>query len=654
MAGTSTLVVHEADMQRAERYLTSLLWLLVAATFFEGYDASILALVLPDIQDTFGVTESQLGVSRGLIEMGLFFAFFVARLGDHFGRRALLLWSVLGYTVFTFLTALSWDLASFTVFQCAARVFLGAEYAVAVTMIVEEFPVARRAGALGRLLMMAAAGALAVAILLVAGIDQGPLEWRTLYLVGLAPLLVLGWFRRRIKETRRFVEYRQAREEGRALRRISFWEPWRREFRGNLLLVGAAHLLRSLPLFASTSWFFYYGQREAGVDRLFLFLIFIVAYGLGIGGYAFCGYLMERAGRRTTAVVYGVGGVVFPILLFQSDSPGLVAVFLILGVFFGLGQAPLFGAMATELFPTYIRNAAAAWARNVFEIAGFIFGPLLVGVLGDHYSGAFGSIGDTVSLMYLLGIPGLWLLWRYLPETRGRELEDITVEVAGIDAGTLLEEPLVEAGSPTDRRRLRSRILLGVAAGIAAFGLVVLGLGAAGEVVRRPEGAAERFLRATSDEEEGTVERYGSARLAGLLTGFEREDDGEDWFVSSEVGRALDGTDDGTGRVPFRVVRQDVVESELYGVLLVAERPGEGEPAPWDVVGFEGELLLVMGDGADPPIATALPSGGGPEPASAAGSTWLLGILTAAALALVLEGLLKLAGGVHRQAGIES
>ena len=46
--------------------------------------------------------------------------------------------------------------------------------------------------------------------------------------------------------------------------------------------------------------------------------------------------------------------------------------------------------------------------------------PLLVGVLGDHYSGAFGSIGDAVSFLFLVSIPGFWLLWRYLPESVSR------------------------------------------------------------------------------------------------------------------------------------------------------------------------------------------------------------------------------------------
>src|SRR3954470_23382335 len=165
-------------LERDDRYLRLLLWLLVSAAFFEGYDSSILSLLLPNIQSTFHVSEAALGVMRIPIELGLFVAFFVTRLSDRLGRRPLLLWSVVGYTAFTALTAVSWDIWSFAAFQFGARVFLGAEYAIGVTMVVEEFPTGRRARALGTLLTFAALGTIAVGVLLGLGVQDGPLEWR--------------------------------------------------------------------------------------------------------------------------------------------------------------------------------------------------------------------------------------------------------------------------------------------------------------------------------------------------------------------------------------------------------------------------------------------------------------------------------------------
>jgi hypothetical protein len=64
-----SLPMSAPTVEHSAGYLRVLLWLLLAATFFEGYDGAILALVLPSIRDTFNVPESALGISRALIEL---------------------------------------------------------------------------------------------------------------------------------------------------------------------------------------------------------------------------------------------------------------------------------------------------------------------------------------------------------------------------------------------------------------------------------------------------------------------------------------------------------------------------------------------------------------------------------------------------------
>jgi putative MFS transporter len=394
----------------------------VSAAFFEGYDSSILSLLLSNIQSTFHVSEATLGVTRIPIELGLFVAFFVTRLSDRVGRRPLLLWSVVGYTLFTAATAFSWDIWSFAFFQFGSRIFLGAEYAVGVTMIVEEYPAGRRGRALGTLLTFSALGTIVVGLLLGAGLQDTGLGWRAFYLVGLVPLLLLIPARRRLRETQRFLNVRAGRE---VEDKVPFLEPWKPQYRRNLVLVGLVHMLRSIPIFGSTAWWAFYAERERGFTAVDVSIFIIAAYGLGCVGYYVCGRLMERIGRRPTAMIYFTGGIVFSIILFQVSSKPLSFVTLLLAVFFGLGMGPVMSSFATELFPTEIRGQAAAWIRNWFEIAGYVFGPALVGILGDHATGAIGNIGDTVTLLMILQLPTLYLIWRFMPETKGLELEEV-------------------------------------------------------------------------------------------------------------------------------------------------------------------------------------------------------------------------------------
>jgi putative MFS transporter len=432
------ITVSSPDLARSDSYLRLLLVLLVSASFFEGYDGSIVALLLPNIQSTFHVSEATLGLTRVFSVAGSFAAFFLARSSDRVGRRPLLLWSVLGYTLFTALTAFSWSIWSFAAFQFSAGVFLGTEFAVAITMIVEEFPSDRRGRALGILLTFSALGAVVVAVLLFGGLADTALEWRAFYLVGLIPLVTLAFFRPRLKETRRFIEEQQRRREGKSETGVPFLAPWQPQYRRNLVLVGLVHTLRSVPVIGATSWWAYYAERERGFTSKEVAVFIGVSYGLGTFGYYVCGRMMERLGRRPTAMVYFVGGISFSMLLFQVSSKPVAFVALMFAVFFGLGMGPVLSAFATELFPTEIRGAAAAWIRNWFEISGIFFGPLLVGVLGDHSSGAIGNIGDTVTLLMVLQIPCIWIVWRYMPETRGKELEQIAEDEGMVSTGAVV------------------------------------------------------------------------------------------------------------------------------------------------------------------------------------------------------------------------
>src|SRR3954447_11596789 len=269
------------DLARTDAYLRLLLILLVSAAFFEGYDGAIIALLLPRVQATFHVSEALLGLTRGFGVAGAFCAFFLARRSDRVGRRPILLWSVAGYTLFTAMTALSWNIWSFALFQFLANVFLGAEYAVGITMIVEEFPANRRGRALRTLLTFNALGTIAVAILLLAKLQESALDWRAFYLVGLVPLLVLAFFRTRLRETRRFIEEKQRREAGHGTPEVPFLEPWKPQYRRNLVVVGLLHLLRSFPLFASTAWWAFYAERERGFTDMDIGVLILVAYGFG-------------------------------------------------------------------------------------------------------------------------------------------------------------------------------------------------------------------------------------------------------------------------------------------------------------------------------------------------------------------------------------
>jgi putative MFS transporter len=407
---------------RSPAYLRKLRALLSVATFFGGYDGFVIALVLPLILGDLGGSESQAGVIRAIVGVGAVLGFLLAAQADRIGRRRLLLITVTGYTIATLATALAQNLVWLGAAQFVAEVFLQGEWAVAITIIVEEFPRDTRGRALGAVTAMDTLGGITVGLLAFLGLQNTPLSWRGFYLVGIIPLIVVAFGRRSLLETRRFAKVQEADTASR-LDRASLTEPWHPAYRRNLLAVGLMHFFRYAALSSAVFWFPFYAQQEVGLS-LSVTGLFIAAAGVvGVIGYLAGGRLMDRWGRRPTFVLYMACAALFGVWLFQIRSPALMLPVLCLAIFFGLGSTSLTSAFSTEFFPTYVRSRAAAWCRNAFEIPGGIFGPLVVGLLGDHRTGPIGSIGDAMSLVFLATIlPVAFVAIRYIGETRDLDM----------------------------------------------------------------------------------------------------------------------------------------------------------------------------------------------------------------------------------------
>jgi putative MFS transporter len=412
--------------ERSPAYLRLLLVLLLPAALFNAYDSELRAVLLTQLKASFHVGTAAIGLANIPIGAGQFVAFFVVLRADRIGRRPILLWSILGYTVFTTLTAVSWDLWSFAAFQFAAQVFIGTEFGVAVTLLAEEVPAEQRGRYLSWLLLFSPLGAVLGGLLVAVGFLHNPIGWRAFFLVAALPLLVVSVARRRLQESRAYVHavHRRGRQPAGSMpqRLANAFTIWRGRERGHVAAVGAIAFCQGLVSAGAIGWWTYYAEHERHFATSLAGAFFAGAALVSVGGYVLCGYLMDRIGRRPTAALYVIAAVLCAVATFKVIDPWVMLPFLLGTAFFGIGVAPVLSAFAAELFPTEVRAQASAWIRNGFGNTGSVLGPAIVGVLGAT-SGALGSIGAAVSVLTLIYVMALPVIWWAIPETRDLALD---------------------------------------------------------------------------------------------------------------------------------------------------------------------------------------------------------------------------------------
>jgi len=126
-------------------------------------------------------------------------------LGDRLGRAKTMLWTILIYSAFTGLSALSVGFWDFAAYRFLTGLGVGGEFAVGVSLVAEVMPTRARPFALGLLQALSAAGNITAAIvsmILFKMEESGAVgsAWRVMFVVGTLPALLAIFIRRSLKE----------------------------------------------------------------------------------------------------------------------------------------------------------------------------------------------------------------------------------------------------------------------------------------------------------------------------------------------------------------------------------------------------------------------------------------------------------------------
>ncbi len=404
--------------------------------FMEWFDFAIYGYFVAVIGAQFFPTGNP--TTETLSSFAVFAVGFLARplgalilgpLGDRYGRKTVLVITVLGMGVTTALIGLTPSYAAIglaapvviVILRCVQGMMVGGEWSTAATYLGESAPSDKR-GLHASLVTTTAGLAFLVGTVVAALInallsaeDVSSWGWRIPFIASLVMAVVAIYIRQKLEDTPVYEELVRQREEN--------------ELQPVPLKVKAKAFVLTLAFSAlfgvSLYYFITYANNHlsgvVGMPRVEALLASGIALAVYVIVNPFLGALSDRIGRRPIVLTAGLGLTVLSIPIFLALNTGIFAWALLALIVLGLlvsMTAVINVVLLVEVFPASIRSAGSAVGYNVAFALLAGPGPLVA-------AGLIAATGNNVTpAFYLAGVSlvALIVLWAMLPETKTNDI----------------------------------------------------------------------------------------------------------------------------------------------------------------------------------------------------------------------------------------
>ncbi|GAA4933768.1 putative MFS family arabinose efflux permease [Actinomycetospora succinea] len=338
----------------------------------EYFDFMLPTLLAAAIMADFDVSAGLFGVAvAGQLVGSAIGGVLFGWLGDRYGRRRTLIWSILIYSIATGLVFFAPNFAVFLVLRILTGIGTGGEWAVGFAWLNEAWAPKRR-GLGGGVVQASLWPAYALAVLVAQLVSD---NWRLAFLIGVLPALACIWIRFGCRESRQWEELQRRKAAGLltgTTAEKASRSPWRQLVARDslpIVLVGlvVAFGAQWVP-YTATAWMPSMLKSDLGFDAGTASLVLYVASAISFVGFILAGWMSDRWGRRRVFVTFAaLQTVTFAVMLVLAlGGTGLNNfVWLYLASSLFLGYFGIFGVWFGELFPTRIRSLGSAAAYNI-------------------------------------------------------------------------------------------------------------------------------------------------------------------------------------------------------------------------------------------------------------------------------------------------
>jgi putative MFS transporter len=336
-------------------------------------------------------------------------------LADRYGRRPILMWTIIIYTVGTLARAFTYSELWLVAWTAFAALGIGGEYAVGQTLVSEVMPTARRGWWSGILYGGHYLGVMGGAF--VGGYLAPVIGWRWTFAVSAVPIAFALYVRSSSPESDIWeIRTKSVRTNWHLFTQRSFLSPF------FICLVAA--MLQFFAYYGITQFLptFLVKQQGFSLGKAAWWLFFVALSG--IVGALMGSYTNDRWGRRVTlsylAGIAFVGGL----LLFFTWQALITSLWILVPFFLlyvGSNGGTVFGALFSEMFPTEVRTTGVAAALQIGRGLAFI-PPIITAAIFPVYG---------YKPIVLMGAAefGLLALWAWVfKETRGKSMLEIDAE----------------------------------------------------------------------------------------------------------------------------------------------------------------------------------------------------------------------------------
>jgi len=424
--------------------------------FLFGYDLVIISGAQIFLRDQFALTPEQFGFATSSALLGCIAGPACgAWLCDRFGRKFTLIVAAVLFAVSAAGTALAHSILVFNSFRIIGGVGVGLA-SIGSPMYIAEIAPAKSRGRLGLMYQLAITiGAVAATIVSysLARYAAPTVAWRWMFASVIVPVGAFSVLLIRVPASPRWLAEKNRFDEALAvLTQIAGKEEAQKELQEMRATMQAeagslrelfqpgmrAALFTGIILAVLNNWTGWTGiafylptlfQRAGFANASDA----IAQNVLVMGGTVFLTlisiWLVDRVGRRPLWIICSIAMCVFLVLtgmVFQFNATGHVVVLMIFlcAAPHAIGLGPLPWLMMSEIYPTRIRAKAVSLSTTFLWVAAFT-GPFAFPILQATSEKMFHTIAGVFWLYAVICLFSFAWGWKFLPETKGRSLENI-------------------------------------------------------------------------------------------------------------------------------------------------------------------------------------------------------------------------------------